>query len=327
MSLTSINPNSQPSSLDLLATDNTNLTGFINTSDKPLTVSITAEGKWSLLKPDFATSDPSIIKYKTPVDGDGLPREKSDEKFNFKYPKFNTAALVAEVKDAKGNLKSSVAGKKQTIELLPGESVSFTINDDTAYFNDNAGQLTISYALIPTVILGLYSTGVVNARSKTHAGKVLPDGRFPDLNYEVISPRMPKGLAMATPANELPSSWVKNSTTSRWIGLNSLSSIGSIGDYIYKTTFTLPAFSNVSIVGEVVADDMVTDILINGVSTGISTPANSCDKMTKFSISSGFVVGINSLEFKVKNTNSNGGSTGLRVDILTRVYVPQNSKT
>ena len=149
MSLTSINPNSQPSSLDLLATDNTNLTGFINTSDKPLTVSITAEGKWSLLKPDFATSDPGIIKYKTPVDGDGCVRDKNDEKFKFKYPTLNTAALVAEVKDAKGNLKSSVAGKKQTIELLPGESVSFTINDDPAYFKDNAGQLKIAYSIVP----------------------------------------------------------------------------------------------------------------------------------------------------------------------------------
>ena len=132
-----------------IATDNTNLTGFTNTSDKPLTVSITAEGKWSLLKPDFATSDPSIIKYKTPVDGDGCVRDKNDEKFNFKYPKLNTAALVAEVKDAKGNLKSSVAGKKQTIELLPGESVSFTINDDPAYFKDNAGQLKIAYSIVP----------------------------------------------------------------------------------------------------------------------------------------------------------------------------------
>ena len=73
-----------------IATDNTNLTGFTNTSDKPLTVSITAEGKWSLLKPDFATSDPSIIKYKTPVDGDGCVRDKNDEKFKFKYPTLNT---------------------------------------------------------------------------------------------------------------------------------------------------------------------------------------------------------------------------------------------
>ena len=145
MSLTSINTTSPAGSFDLLATQDTDLPELRNTSDKPLIVAITAEGQWRLI--NFETSDPSIIKYKTKVDGDGYARDKNDEKFKFKYPKLNPAALVAEVKDAKGNVKSSVGGKKQDVALLPGESVSFIMNDDPAYFKNNDGQVKIKYAI------------------------------------------------------------------------------------------------------------------------------------------------------------------------------------
>jgi hypothetical protein len=147
MGLTSINTTSPAGSFDLLATQDKDLPGLTNSSDKLLTVAIAAEGQWSLI--NFETSDPSLIKYKTPVDGDGYVRDKNDEKFKFKYPTLNPAALVAEVKDAKGNLKSSVGGKKQDIALLPGESVSFIMNDDPAYFKNNAGQLKIAYSIVP----------------------------------------------------------------------------------------------------------------------------------------------------------------------------------
>ncbi|MDB9520559.1 hypothetical protein PN480_01145, partial [Dolichospermum circinale CS-1225] len=123
MSLTSIITNSQNGSFDLLATQYTNLPGLTNTLGEAIKITITATGQWSLLKPDFATNDPSLVKYKTPVDGDGYARDQNDQKFNFKYPQLNPGALVAEIKDAQGKTKSTVSGKQQSFELQPGDTV------------------------------------------------------------------------------------------------------------------------------------------------------------------------------------------------------------
>ena len=130
MSLSSITSVPQSGSFELLSTQLTNPPALTNNSGSTVTVAITATGEWSLLNANFVTSDPNIIRYKKLVDGDGLTREKSDEKFKFKYPNLNPAILVGEIKDAKGNTKSTVSGKKQSFELQQGDSVSFIINDD-----------------------------------------------------------------------------------------------------------------------------------------------------------------------------------------------------
>jgi len=58
MSLISISANSQGSSFDLAASQDTNLPGFVNSSDQPITVAITATGQWGISSPNIATSDP-----------------------------------------------------------------------------------------------------------------------------------------------------------------------------------------------------------------------------------------------------------------------------
>lgn len=56
------------------------------------------------------------------------------------------------------------------------------------------------------------------------------------------------------------------------------------------------------------------DILINGNSLGFTTPSNAyAIGFFPFSISSGFVAGLNNLDFVV--ANSGGGPTGLRVEM------------
>jgi hypothetical protein len=144
MALSSIGSTTQTGSLELLSTQFTDLPALINNSGSTITVAITATGQWSLIK---ETSDPSLIKYKAPVDGDGYTRDQNDEKFAFKYPQLNPAALVGEIKDAKGNTKSTVSGKQQSFELQPGETVSFIINDDPKWYGNNSGKLTIAYSV------------------------------------------------------------------------------------------------------------------------------------------------------------------------------------
>ncbi|MDB9468881.1 LamG domain-containing protein [Dolichospermum circinale] len=329
MSLTSIITNSQNGSFDLLATQYTNLPSLANTSREAIKIAISATGQWYLLKPDFATNDPSLVKYKTPVDGDGHARDQNDQKFNFKYPQLNPGALVAEIKDLQGNTKSTVSGKQQSFELQPGDTVSFIINDDPKWYSNNAGKLTIGYSINPTTpitpdslkptplvaIANLYNTGVDDAR------QVLGDS-IPDPHYKLTT--YPAGTVtpgVTTPNKDLaPINWVTNTNTARWIGPNTASAVGPVGNYGYITTFTLPNFSEASIVGELSVDDNITDIVLNGVSVGKPVNLSSWwTKISRFSISTGFVVGTNTLEFKL---HSIGGPTGLRIDSISGTYKP-----
>ena len=164
----------------------------------------------------------------------------------------------------------------------------------------------------PTGIIDLYNTGVDNSRN------VLGDS-VADPHYTLTtSPAGAVTPAVTTPGTGWPGGWVANTTTSRWIGPNTPSATGPIGEYTYKTTFTLPNFSKALIVGELSTDDQVTDILINGISAGNPKLLGSWTTVSQFSISRGFVVGINTIEFKV--SNSGGGPTGLRIHSITGTY-------
>ncbi len=116
-----------------------------------------------------------------------------------------------------------------------------------------------------------------------------------------------------------PINWIANTQTARWIGPNTASATGPVGDYSYKTTFTLPNFSEALIVGQLSVDDRITDILVNGVSVGNPVPLSSWTNISRFSISTGFVVGTNTIEFKL---HSIGGPTGLQIDNISGTYKP-----
>ena len=111
--------------------------------------------------------------------------------------------------------------------------------------------------------------------------------------------------------------WVANNANSRWIGPDQ-SSQGPAGFYTYATQFTLPPTTNlstVSVSGMWATDDWGLDIEINTipttqVSAGFST-------LVPFSITSGFQLGLNTIEFLVQNA---GGPTGLRVDKIRGDY-------
>jgi hypothetical protein len=119
--------------------------------------------------------------------------------------------------------------------------------------------------------------------------------------------------------------WAPNSATSRWIGPAGDSN-GLGGNYVYRTTFTVPAnaiLSTVSVSGLWAVDDVATDILINGASTAPPSPFYT--PLQPFSVTSGFVFGTNTLDFLI--TNASLGTlnpTGLRVDRIVGTYrVPE----
>ena len=92
-----------------------------------------------------------------------------------------------------------------------------------------------------------------------------------------------------------------------------------VGTYTYRTTFDLTGFdiSTVSISGQLVADNYIAAIRINGFDIGFQTPGQVGFAFAPFSLPSGhYVSGVNTLEFIVYNTPPNGGNpSGLRVEL------------
>ena len=81
---------------------------------------------------------------------------------------------------------------------------------------------------------------------------------------------------------------------------------GPAGDYTYRLTFDLSAFDpeNVFIEGAWATDNLGTDLLLNGASTGLRNDAQFTS-ITSFRIEEGFVEGINTLEFAINNAGDN----------------------
>ena len=98
------------------------------------------------------------------------------------------------------------------------------------------------------------------------------------------------------------------------------------GEYNFTTTFSLAGFlpGTAVITGKVGADDELVGVLLNGVLVGppITTPDQGYASTYNFSITSGFISGVNSLEFLTMNTH--GGYVGLFVDMTgTASAIPE----
>lgn len=172
-----------------------------------------------------------------------------------------------------------------------------------------AAVLTITAAAQASPITSLFSTGV------DASGSAQPNYAA-ELHYILVSAPAgaATGLRVATTANGFPiPPWIADSATSAWVGPNAAADLdGPTGNYSYRTTFDLTGFqaSTASIAGAWSADNAGTDIVLNGSSTG--NTAGGFGSFYNFAISTGFVAGVNTLDFIVYNE---GGPTGLRVDL------------
>jgi hypothetical protein len=96
-----------------------------------------------------------------------------------------------------------------------------------------------------------------------------------------------------------------DNSTSAWI-TPTTHTFGPETNYTYKTSFDL---TTAKIVGRYANDDPLVGMAINGHALTVS--GGAMGSWTSFTIASGFVAGINALQFTVNNT---GGPTGLRVE-------------
>jgi PEP-CTERM motif len=150
----------------------------------------------------------------------------------------------------------------------------------------------------------LFNTGVDGA------GALLVGGNGTvDPHYNVVSGPTGVGSAVTYYNGAYPA----DGPNSRWI--SALSQAGS-GTYVFETTFTIGAGldpSTASITGSFAADNHVTLTKING-STVAGATTNTYGSFTAFSIGSGFVSGLNLLDFTVVD---DGSPMAFRVDGLS----------
>lgn len=170
---------------------------------------------------------------------------------------------------------------------------------------------SVSYSQI-SFIPGLYNTGVDDYNTPLSDGETdshyiiiqSADAKFPGPNAKVIL------------SNEFPmGNWYPNGNKSKWIAPRTdAGKWNEAGIYVYRIYFDLTGHDLKSTVikGGWSTDNDGMDILINGKGTGFATPYEAFGwGLFPFEIKSGFVEGINTLDFVV---NNGFAPTGLRVE-------------
>jgi hypothetical protein len=192
-----------------------------------------------------------------------------------------------------------------------------TLGDAGSYavrVSNFAGAATSANAVLTVLeaIPGLFNTGVDNAGVSLPSGSVDPHWRI----TASIDPGFPGPDALVLNDSGFPiPPWLANDEISKWIAPRADQSSGNLeGDYTYQTTFDATGFdpATIRVAGEWATDNTGTDILVNGVSTGQRNNGQFV-VWTPFQITSGFVAGVNALDFKVNNAPSGVNPTGFRV--------------
>ncbi len=192
-------------------------------------------------------------------------------------------------------------------------------------------------------ILGIVSTGAGLADGATDVNFLLisaPAGVPLGISPKVVKTMIDYGAGSQSAFPFWHDTWVPNTANSQWVGIQDSYSAPTRdgygpadpgGWYTFRMTFVLPssfAAQHATIAGAWAADDR-GQIYLNGVeqSSCGATGAPCFRAMQAFDINSGFVAGINYLDFSVYNNfQEHGNPTGFRVDFSGANYmVPEPS--
>lgn len=181
-----------------------------------------------------------------------------------------------------------------------------------------AASLAFSTSIRADPIPGLFNTGVDNL------GVLLANGTVdPHYTLTVSADPIDTGpSAFVVTPNGFPfPPWIAQGPNSKWIAPKTDQSVGNnFGSYVYRITFSLAGFdpATATISGQYSTDNNGIDVLINGMSTGQTTPLTAYSAFFPLSITSGFVAGVNTIDFVLFNDPGSplgNNPTGLRVEI------------
>ena len=148
------------------------------------------------------------------------------------------------------------------------------------------------------------------------------DARQPDPDYVIT----PTGVIATVLPEAFPiPPWAANSSTSKWIGFDVESSNADPIVYDFTTFVSMDGFDpdTATVSGQWSTDNVGQDILINGVSTGVSNDGNF-GALHAFDIPAGFfALGQNEITFRFENAPPGSNPAGLRVDARVEAMVPE----
>lgn len=168
-----------------------------------------------------------------------------------------------------------------------------------------------------TPIATLFSTGVNSSNVELPFGSI-------DSHYTILRGPTKVVTSLATVDAATIPGWAPDDSLSEWVGPNSDSKVsGPAGIYQYRTSFNLTGLDATTavITGTWAASSKGTNVYVNNVRSGSNTAGQA--SLTNFTINSGFLPGLNTLDFYTLN-NVAGTSTGLRVELSgTATSVPE----
>ena len=174
-------------------------------------------------------------------------------------------------------------------------------------------QIVVNRATIP----GLFNTGVDDLN------RPLMDNASDPHYVMPVAGGLPTAPLVATAAGGFPiGPWLPDDIASAWIAPTANTYAAQDSIFVYETTFNLGGLnvSGAAIDGWVAADNGLVNILINGVSTGQSTPPTALggepfSTWQAFAITSGIQPGANTVAFVTRNGTGRDNPTGLRVEM------------
>jgi len=171
-------------------------------------------------------------------------------------------------------------------------------------------SLIILSAFVSSVVgradmISIFNTGVDNSNALLALGST-------DSHYLLLAGSPISGAPFA--GTNIPGTYIANGPNSLWISpTNNASDLDPGGVYTYTTTFSLPAnFTSASLSGQWASDNQGA-LSLNGGPTIATTPIMGFTAFSPFTITSGFMAGLNTLTFAI--TNGSATPTALRVEI------------
>lgn len=159
--------------------------------------------------------------------------------------------------------------------------------------------LFTSATVVAVPITTLYSTGVDDSGASLSLGAN-------EQHYQVVA----GSPSIFTPVATSHGAYMPSDASSSWISLPS-----GFSSATYQTTFDLTGYdvSSASLDLKIAIDNSITDVLINGVSTGFSIAFGypAFQSWSNLTISSNFLAGVNTLQFLAVNS---GGPGAFRVE-------------